>query len=95
METLVIFPLLGVASSVLVERAKRLCCHHLCQCDVQMMSLVIGRVFPRSAVECAANSRSGFQFISSGSEKMLSGLILSRAGGQSDTITSSSSVIVS
>lgn len=31
---------------VLVERAKRLCCHHLCQCDVQKMSVVIGRVFP-------------------------------------------------
>ncbi len=76
-------------------RAKRLCCHHLCQCDVQIRSVVIGRVFSRSAVECAANYRSGFKFISIGSGKMLSGLILSRAGGQSDTITSSSSIIVS
>ncbi|KAI2661910.1 Plexin A3 [Labeo rohita] len=60
-----------------------------------MMSVLIGRVFSGSAVECAANYRSGFKFISIGSGKMLSGLIQSSAAGQSDTITSSSSVMVS
>lgn len=57
--------------------------------------MLIGRVFSGSAVECAANYRSGFKFISIGSGKMLSGLIQSSAAGQSDTITSSSSVMVS
>lgn len=58
-----------------------------------MMSVVIDRVFSRSAVECAANYRSGFKLISIGSEK-LSRLIQSSAGGESVMITSSSVVLM-
>lgn len=44
-------------------------------------------------MECAGNYRSGFKLISIGSRKMLSGLILSSAGGERATITSSSVIV--